>query len=230
MEYPMKNPALYLQKKKARRLGVKINNFKNISRSSHLVMECPSSIGDTDISVINGKDTPLCIGAHTYMRGGIITHTESIGRYCSIGQDVTIGMDGKSHPIDWISTSPPLSGGYVPECTPVVIGHDVWIGHGAVIMSGVKIGHGAVIGQNALVTKDVDPYQITGGNPARPIRYRFDRELADKLIQSEWWTRETSKLCELPRDDADAFLSALESIDKIAEYPTVTIRNRRIVT
>ena len=68
-----------------------------------------------------------------------------------------------------------------------IIGNDVWIGNCATIMSGVKIGHGAIIGTNALVTKNVEPYTIVGGNPATLIRKRFDDEIIDFLLQFAWW-------------------------------------------
>ena len=68
-----------------------------------------------------------------------------------------------------------------------VIGHDVWIGNSVTIMQGVQIGHGAIIGTNALVTKDVAPYTIVGGNPAKIIRKRFDDETTDFLLNLAWW-------------------------------------------
>jgi phosphonate metabolism protein (transferase hexapeptide repeat family) len=70
---------------------------------------------------------------------------------------------------------------------PVSIGHDVWIGHGAVVLPGRNIGTGAVVAAGAVVTKDVAPYTIVGGNPARPIRERFPRPIADRLQALRWW-------------------------------------------
>lgn len=112
----------------------------------------------------------------------------SIGRFCSIASDVTIFL-GNEHHVDWVSTCPfavlfpdepslPF-----PSRTKgrVVMGHDVWIGTGAMILSGVTIGNGAVIGAGSLVTKEVASYSIVGGVPARYIRYRFD-ESARKLL------------------------------------------------
>ena len=69
----------------------------------------------------------------------------------------------------------------------VTIGHDVWVGHGAVILPGVTIGHGAVIGANAVVTRDVEPYMIVAGVPARPVRPRFATAVADRLLELAWW-------------------------------------------
>ena len=97
-------------------------------------------------------------------------------------------------------------------------------------MAGIKVGNGAVIARNALVTKDVEPYQIVGGNPAKPIRFRFDSELISDLLQSNWWNFDTEKLAMLPHDDVRLFLNGLETISLEAKYPTITIRNRRIVS
>lgn len=121
-----------------------------------------------------------------------------IGSFCSIGSGAAFIMAGnQGHRSDWISTfpfhfypdAPEFAGarnGFVPA-GDTVIGHDVWIGSEAVIMPGVKIGHGAVIGTRALVTRDVAPYTIVGGNPAGPIRKRFgDREI-DLLLEAAWW-------------------------------------------
>ncbi|MGA0332403.1 MAG: DapH/DapD/GlmU-related protein [Kiritimatiellia bacterium] len=83
------------------------------------------------------------------------------------------------------------------RCT---IGHDVWLGHGATIMPGVNVGTGAVVGSGAVITKDVEPYTIVAGVPARPLRKRFDDATIDKLLATEWWTWSHEKLkAEFPR-------------------------------
>ncbi len=82
----------------------------------------------------------------------------------------------------------------------VVIGNDVWIGHGAVITPGIRIGHGAVIGANAVVTKDVPPYHVVGGVPAHFIRKRFDDVVIDRLLEVEWWNWPVEKLYEAVPD------------------------------
>ena len=77
------------------------------------------------------------------------------------------------------------------------IGHDVWIGHGVTIKQGVRIGNGAVIGSNTMVTKDVPPFAIVGGVPAKVIRYRFSKEVIDRLEEIQWWNLPDEKITEV---------------------------------
>lgn len=121
-----------------------------------------------------------------------------IGSFCSIGSGAAFIMAGnQGHRNDWISTFPFYWMPDVPAFAQAqngfqaagdtVIGHDVWIGSEAVIMPGVRIGHGAVIGTRALVARDVEPYTIVGGNPAKPIRKRFDEARIALLLEMQWW-------------------------------------------
>lgn len=121
-----------------------------------------------------------------------------IGSFCSIGTGAAFIMAGnQGHRAEWISTFPffwmpeveafaGAANGYLPA-GDTVIGHDVWIGAEAVILPGVTVGDGAVIGTRALVTRDVAPYTIVGGNPARPIRARFTPERIALLQEMRWW-------------------------------------------
>lgn len=125
-----------------------------------------------------------------------IASTE-IGEFCSIGDRVYIGA--AEHPMDWVSMSPVFEDTNhsgpdkrfarleLPPIKTTLIGSDVWIGYGAIVKQGVKIGHGAVIGSGAVVTKDVPPYAVVGGVPARIIKYRFDDETIALLLETKWW-------------------------------------------
>lgn len=121
-----------------------------------------------------------------------------VGSFCSIGSGAAFIMAGnQGHRHDWISSFPfywmpevPAFGGAENGYRPAgdtVIGNDVWIGSEAVIMPGITVGDGAVIGTRALVTRDVEPYAIVGGNPAKPIRKRFDDRQIALLLEMRWW-------------------------------------------
>ena len=126
-----------------------------------------------------------------------------IGAFCSLADNVIIG--GSAHPIDWVSSSPVFYAGRDSvkkkfsefEREPdknTVIGNDVWIGDRAIIKAGVTVGDGAVIGMGCVVTKDVPPYAIVAGVPAKVIRYRFDNETIDALLKSRWWELSDTEL------------------------------------
>jgi len=128
-----------------------------------------------------------------------------IGSFCSIGSGASFIMAGnQGHRYDWISTFPFY---YMPEVEvfegsqngylssgDTIIGNDVWIGAEAMIMPGIKIGDGAVIGSRALVTKNVEPYSIIGGNPAKLIRKRFPEDEISLLLEMKWWDWEDDLL------------------------------------
>jgi acetyltransferase-like isoleucine patch superfamily enzyme len=124
-----------------------------------------------------------------------------IGKYCSIADSVHIFL-GSNHNIGAVSTYPfgtsnELLGpreGHPKSNGDINIGNDVWIGSHVSIMSGITIGDGAVIAAFSHVVKDIQPYEIVGGNPARHIRMRFDPETIEKLIQIKWWDWETSEI------------------------------------
>lgn len=120
----------------------------------------------------------------------------SIGKFCSIARECYIG--GASHPLDRVSTSGCfyLKFNFTGKCyyendynwhTRTTIGNDVWLGIRTIVLGGVTIGDGAVIGAGSIVTKDVGPYEIWAGNPARFIRKRFDDDTIEKLLESKWW-------------------------------------------
>lgn len=129
-----------------------------------------------------------------------------IGAFCSIASKVSIG--GVRHPVEYVSTSPVFlshkdsvkakfsNHDYLPLIRTTV-GNDVWIGEGVYVKAGVKIGDGSVVGMGAVVTKDIAPYSIVAGNPARLIRYRFEQDIIDALLKMEWWKLPDQELCRL---------------------------------
>lgn len=140
-----------------------------------------------------------------------------IGKYCSIACGAKFLLNSANHTLRSLSTYPfPIF--YEAWGTPVsevssawdnrgdiVIGNDVWIGYEAVILSGVHIGDGAIIGARAVVTRDVEPYTIMGGVPARPIRKRYDEETIQRLLALRWW--------DFPTEQMRKCLDALEQGD-----------------
>ncbi|NSY19772.1 CatB-related O-acetyltransferase [Neorhizobium sp. AL 9.2.2] len=171
-------------------------------------------------------------GSFSYLgRGCEIYSTESVGRYCSFGQEILAGAG--PHPTNWLSTStffyrkkmfaghPEVDEFYSGEqpafttdSRQIKIGNDVWIGSRAIILSGVSIGHGAVIAAGAIVTKDVDPYCIVAGVPAKPIRKRFNDPTVDRLLESGWWDVKPSSLKGLDFTDVE---KTLDEIDRIKQ-------------
>lgn len=179
----------------------------------------------------NGSIRPghkLNIGAYSGIFGGTFGNC-SIGRFCSIAPECLVGQD--EHPVDWLSSSmlqyvnnvhgwkdyaesegvsftAPLQRHQSNK--PVEIGHDVWIGHGSFIRGGVKIGDGAIVAGKSVVVKDVEPYQIVGGNPARPIRQRFPDQIVSRLLKIRWWQYEILSLSKLNFSRIEAALDVIE--------------------
>lgn len=147
-------------------------------------------------------DRYCAIGSYVYIGKNVSVTQASIGNYVSVGNNVSIGQG--EHLLDAPSTSShfysdPWGVLTAEEC---VIKDDVWIGAGAVILRGVEIGVGAVVGANAVVTRNVAPYDIVVGVPARVLRSRFDAEKKKRIIDSRWWDHDIK--------NAKAILNKLE--------------------
>lgn len=171
--------------------GVVINNATKFEH--HIKIYKKTSIKNSDIST------------GTYIGWNCILDNCTLGRFCSIGPYVEI-IYGR-HPMrTFVSTHPSFysinkqagftfsdesifqENKYVSNTSKsIIIGNDVWIGYGVKIIEGITIGHGAVIGAGSLITKNIEPYAIYAGNPAKFIRFRFEKEEIDKLLELSWW-------------------------------------------
>lgn len=157
------------------------------------------------------------INRHSFCGYDCVILNAEIGMFCSIADRVYIG--GSQHPMHYVSTSPVFLSHkdsvkakfsrHVYQCMPkTTIGNDVWIGFDAKIRAGLTIGHGAVVGMGSVVTRDVAPYSVVAGNPAKEIRKRFSEEVCNGLLQSEWWSLSDEELKNSARlfTDPEGFL------------------------
>lgn len=142
-----------------------------------------------------------------------------IGKYCSIATDVKFIMNGGNHPTTWLTTFPfPVFGhGWevaMPSSWPnkgdTVVGHDVWMGYAAMVMPGVTIGNGAIVATGSVVTRDVPSYTIVAGNPAQPVRKRFDDATIARLEALQWWDWDMEKVTRNVKALCNGDVAALE--------------------
>jgi acetyltransferase-like isoleucine patch superfamily enzyme len=157
------------------------------------------------------------LGDYSYISGPrSYIEDAQIGKYCSIARQVTIGVS--DHNYNWVTTSPIITSksyGFIndnvkePQKLPPVIGNDVWVGMNVIIMRGVTIGDGAIIAAGSVVTRDIEPYSIVAGIPARHLRYRFSEVQIQELLKIQWWNWDEQKI----RENAYLFYD----IDKFIE-------------
>lgn len=168
------------------------------------------------LSIINSD-----IGRYSYINGRCSIVNAKVGCFCSIASGCIVG--GGAHPTEWVSSSPLFHSGRNIFCRhfskhefnpykQTVIENDVWIGSNVLIKGGVHIGTGAVIGMGSVVTKDIPPYEIWAGNPAKKIRDRFGDEIKQKLLSSKWWELNDEKLIEVAKymNNVPEFLNEME--------------------
>lgn len=220
----------YIHKRRAARNSVRLSSTRDFKNDSLMQIESNARLGKVEVDLSQSRFPLLQIGAYSYVRSGTrLLCVGNIGRFCSIGRHVTLGLNPRNHPCDWVSTYPLFSRHYNQKVTPAEVGHDVWIGDRAVIMAGITIGHGAIIGCDAVVTKDVLPYQIVAGNPARPIRFRFDEKTVSALLASEWWRYAKAELDRIDFENIESFLSSSRSFVHVARYDRVQFHGRKVV-
>ena len=212
--------------------GIETLHGSGVNISGQSTFEPPCSIKWMAI------ENEFSLGAFSYAVSGYYSCV-SIGRYTSIGEEVQVGR--ASHPTTWVSTSPffylsrplfdigdvfegheeyerygaPQRPGVVSTSfKPVRIGNDVYIGHGAMIMPGVTIGDGAIVAANAVVTKNVPPYAIVGGNPARLIRFRLEPIIFAQLLHLQWWRFAPWQLKQVDFSDPHSAIADIKVVER----------------
>lgn len=203
-----------------------VNGFPSIE----LPFRFEAPVGLTGVQVL----ADVQVGRHSYMTGGMIRQSVTIGRYCSIGRNVLIAaadhpLDGlTTHPISWQARSRPRRPDQSvrqPRHPRTILGHDVWVGDNVVILAGVHIGTGCAIGANAVVTRDVPPYTIVGGVPARVIRPRFSEDIIAGLLATEWWTLPTEALKALDMNDVEACIREIPGLRDLFGTDAIDIQS-----
>lgn len=198
--------------------GITIYGSVEFTAKAKLTCESPVTLRDITLGI------STYIGACTYISGPAnLRGAKTIGSFCSMGNNITIGPG--NHPTNWLSTSPfqynsiflnhpeirglGLTGFSFESAGPVEIGNDVWIGSNTTILSGVSIGHGAIIAAGSVVTKDVPPYAIVGGVPAKVIKFRFDDAIIEKLLDIKWWIYDLRSLKGISFENVEAAISQI---------------------
>lgn len=171
-------------------------NSNNLSiKSSVAINHCV--FGEFNVVYKDCSLNRVTLGDYTYIAPSSSISNASFGKFCSIGPGCRIGL-GK-HPTNYLSTHPVFfsnkkqagvsftKSNYFKEYEPINIGNDVWVGANVVVVDGVTVGNGAIIAAGSVIVKDVPPYAIVGGNPAKLIRMRFSDDVIESLSELEWW-------------------------------------------
>lgn len=197
------------------------HNYKERGEENIITLGRGGSIRGVDISLGWARDANFLAGRFSSL---------AVGLFLLIGGNHPLKNVVSTSPLDMGSVVKEVFGEVRPKLRPlpnkrinprqVIIGNDVWIGRSVTIMGGVKIGNGAVIGANAVVAKDIPPYAIAVGNPARVVKYRFDEETIKKLLAVKWWNWDLGKIADnFPlMNDVEKFLATHYS-PELEEFP-----------
>lgn len=194
----------YLIKKALLSLYWIIRNFRDNLNIENYSLSPKINLGKRTLIRKGTEVFNVSLGDYSYISGPrSYVEDAQIGKYCSIARQVIIGVSG--HNYEWVTTSPIITSksyGFIsddinePQKAPPVIGNDVWIGMNSIIMRGVTVGDGAVIAAGSVVTKDIKPYSIVAGVPAKHLRYRFTEEQIHQLLKIQWWNWDEEKIHE----------------------------------
>lgn len=213
-----------------RHMGVDVGPMPARAVNDVTMVEAPARL-----NAIDTRGDPAIIGAFTYFGRNCRFQSAAIGRYCSVSDNLQVGLG--HHPTDMLTTSPIAwreafnFSQHFEETQPgwkralptvpyyptgfTTIGNDVWIGCSVYLRDGITIGDGAIIGAHSVVTKDVPPYAIVGGSPARVIRYRFDETVIERLLALQWWNYNILELGALDMSDIERAVGMIE--DAVAQ-------------
>lgn len=209
--------------------------------------EPPAQLNNASMHVYRN----ISIGRYSFLRSGRFRYLDTIGRYTSIGPEVTIG-EGE-HPVTWLTSSPAVHDAnryryYPPEADSgprtikrtaanidprtmenANIGNDVWIGANVLIRRGVTIGDGAIVAAGAFVNKDVAPYTIVGGLPAKVIGKRFSDEIIERLLELKWWEFDVSDLSGVAFDDIERAIDQITERERAGQISRVPVSYDEVV-
>ncbi len=208
-----------------------MNPFRRSAGRSEVLKPAPDAAADVKPGAFSREAAIeagfLTIGEHSYGSPSVIAYpgdsgTITIGRYCSIADGTELFLGG-NHRLDWVTTYPlravlglpgALEDGHPSSKGSISIGSDVWVGNDVRILSGVRVGDGAALGAGAVISRDVRPYAVVAGNPAREIRRRFSNPTIAALQRIAWWNWEDDlvrgRVNELCNPDLETFVARYE--------------------